>query len=257
MKMYLGVDKYRLVWYTIPRFAEKSGKTKQIWRKKMSRDTQKSKVYKWEKEFFGDNAYSSVWTEDQCVKYINEAYKWWTSNKDANPIKVKFLNAFNRQSPSYFSPDDNLIGLQKNVHTNPIICSHELAHYIEHNDVCRGEASHGPVFMRVMLTLIDKFTEHSLGDMIKSARAAKVKVAGLKVPNSNKAIRKPSNTFYIPQLTAKDLKEKYIHYTVYSYDAKKWIAIDPSNLNQYLDEDYAIVDPNNIHTAVAGYEYKF
>jgi len=34
MRMYLGVDKYRLVWYTIPKFAEKSGKTKQIWRKK-------------------------------------------------------------------------------------------------------------------------------------------------------------------------------------------------------------------------------
>ena len=36
--MYLGVDKYRLVWYPIPKFAENSGKTKQIWRKKMSRD---------------------------------------------------------------------------------------------------------------------------------------------------------------------------------------------------------------------------
>ena len=77
--------------------------------------------------------------------------------------------------------------------------------------MCRGEASHGPVFMRVMLTLIDKFTEHSLGDMIKSARAAKVKVAGLRVPKTNKyypnqLIRRPSNTFYIPKLTEKDLK---------------------------------------------------
>ena len=228
----------------------------------MARDTQKSKVYKWEKEFFGDIQRSSVWTEDQCVKYINEAYKWWTSNKDANPVKVNFLNGFNRPSSSYFRPASNCIALQKNIHTNPIVCSHELAHYIQHNDVCRGEASHGPVFMRIMLTLIDKFTDHSLGDMIKSARAAKVKVAGLKVPKTNKyypnqLIRRPSNTFYIPKLTEKDLKQKYIHYTVYSYAAKKWIPIDPSNFNEYLVEGYALIDPNNVGTAVLGDEYKF
>ena len=228
----------------------------------MSRDIQRSKVYKWQRSFFGRDYDRSVWTEDQCVKYINEAYKWWTSNKDANPVKVNFLNGFNRPSSSYFRPASNCIALQKNIHTNPIVCSHELAHYIQHNDVCRGEASHGPVFMRIMLTLIDKFTDHSLGDMIKSARAAKVKVAGLKVPKTNKyypnqLIRRPSNTFYIPKLTEKDLKQKYIHYTVYSYAAKKWIPIDPSNFNEYLVEGYALIDPNNVGTAVLGYEYKF
>ena len=171
----------------------------------MSRDTQRSKVYKWEMEFFSDYRNRSVWTEDQCVKYINEAYKWWTSNKNAKTVKVKFENDFNSNRSSHFKSRTNTIKIQRKWATNPIVCSHELAHYICYNDVCDG-VKHGPVFMRVMLTLIDKFTEHSLGDMIKSARTAKVKVAGLKRPNSNKAIRKPSNTFYIPKLTDKDLK---------------------------------------------------
>ena len=178
----------------------------------MSRDTQKSKVYKWERSFFGEDHDRSVWTEDQCVKYINEAYKWWTSNKNAKTVKVKFENSFNSNRSSHFKLSTNTIKIQRKWATNPFVCSHELAHYIHYNDVCRGEVSHGPVFMRVMLTLIDKFTEHSLGDMIKSARAAKVKVAGLRVPKTNKyypnqLIRRPaSNTFYIPKLTEKDLK---------------------------------------------------
>ena len=123
----------------------------------MSRDTQRSKVYKWEMEFFSDYRNRSVWTEDQCVKYINEAYKWWTSNKNAKTVKVKFENDFNSNRSSHFKSRTNTIKIQRKWATNPIVCSHELAHYIEHNDVCRGEASHGPVFMRVMLTLIDKF----------------------------------------------------------------------------------------------------
>ena len=203
----------------------------------MSRDIQRSKVYKWQRSFFGRDYDRSVWTEDQCVKYINEAYKWWTSNKNAKTVKVKFENSFNSNRSSMFYRGANTIKIQRSWSTNPFVCSHELAHYIHHNDVCRGEASHGPVFMRVMLTLIDKFTEHSLGDMIKSARAAKVKVAGLRVPKTNKyypnkLIRQTSNTFYIPKLTEKDLKFNSSDvYTQEWYEASTRIAaVKPKKL---------------------------
>lgn len=216
----------------------------------MIRDLQRSNVYKWENEIFSNEINIPVWTEDQCVKFINEAYKWVIDGNENHPsINIKFLNGFNRRVSSYYCNDDNLIGLQK-LQANQITCLHELAHYIDGNHVnvdCDYE-SHGEIFMHIYIKLIIKFTDFTKSQLIESLKNFNINYLH---PNTDLI----PNSTYIPNLSVEDLKkEKYIHYRAYSYDSKKWIPIDPNNINEYRNDDYAFIDPNNTSKTVYGYE---
>tara|TARA_R100001129_G_scaffold165907_1_gene132818 strand:+ start:54 stop:710 length:657 start_codon:yes stop_codon:yes gene_type:complete len=218
----------------------------------MVRDSQRSKVYKWENEMFSNEISTKpVWSEEQCIKFINESYKWFINGNENTPaINIKFLNGFNTQSSSYYCNDDNLIGLQK-LHTNPIVCLHELAHFIDgnHVNVDCDFAGHSEVFVSIYIKLLGKFTDFTKSQLIESLKNFNINYLDLmNIPDST----------YIPNLNVEDLKkQKYIHYTAYSYDSKKWIPIDPNNINEYRNDDYAFIDPNNTSKTVHGYELTF
>jgi len=213
----------------------------------MVRDSQKSKVYKWEGETFGRQADMPVWYEAQCVKFINEAYKWFTDgDKNTPPVKIKFKNFLNaRVTSGYFCPDDNLIAINRRTGTNPFVCLHELAHYIDFHQYA-DNPSHGESFVEIYITLLIKFTDFTKIELIDSAEKFGVKFSNLRFPDQD----------YIPQLIDADLeKQKYIHYAVYSYDLEKWIPIIPNNIMKYLNEDYAVVNPTTGNSTVFGYDY--
>lgn len=190
-------------------------------RYRTARDSQKSKVYKfgWELAKGTDSwgpitrtrtrtyadgghsswestwdTYQSVMTEQECIKFVNKAHRWWygdTQNKLAD-VRVEFLGGGYR-GPSFYRYETNTINIKKSGMQNKHVLLHELSHYIIGRSTrkeFRCDADHGKIFMRILATLLARFTEHSMTEIKQTAKKCKAKMSGLKDSNGKNIRRK-------------------------------------------------------------------
>lgn len=133
------------------------------------RDNQKSKVYKWEHTFGLDTTIEL----SQAERFIKEActdYACWRTPKvvDGRGTRVARGSAARISLPRWAR--------------TPVVVIHELSHAFQPTTT----AHHGPEFMRIFIELLARYTPRSKTELLKSARAAKIKVA----PAAN-FLRKP------------------------------------------------------------------
>ena len=159
---------------------------------KTARDTQKLKVYRfgWEVR---DRINGRIETEEECIKFINKAHRWWygdTQNKLAE-VPVKFRNGYGGNS--WYQPRNNTIFIKRYWGKHKWNLLHELTHYIIGRSTrkeFRCDAPHGKIFMRIFATLLARFTELSMTEIKAIAKKHKAKMCGLKDSNGKNIRRK-------------------------------------------------------------------
>ena len=188
-------------------------------RYRTARDSQKSKVYKfgWELAKGTDSwgpitrtrtrtyadgghsswestwdTYQSVMTEQECIKFVNKAHRWWygdTQNKLAN-VEITFAN---RNGSCFYLPMENKLLIRTKWGMNKDILLHELSHYIIGRSTrkeFRCQGGHGKIFMRIYATLLARFTQHSMTEIKRVAKKHKAKMCGTKDSNGKNIRRK-------------------------------------------------------------------
>ena len=121
-------------------------------------DSQKTKVYKFNWQFKGfDKSYLNKW---QCQALANKALNFWYEQDDMNHhVEIVFNTQSEDDDRNYASnANKNRIKLQTHWAMNHYVVLHEVAHVImDRDDCCKGLASHGPEFVRIMLILYAEF----------------------------------------------------------------------------------------------------
>lgn len=187
-------------------------------RYRMARDSQRSRVYKFERDLAEGseswgilhrshrrtyaNGTHSEWdssvpfyisnmTEQECMKFVNKAHRWWYKDTENRLSDVKITFA-NRDGSCFYLPMENKLLIRTKWGMNKDILLHELTHYIIGRSTrkeFRCEGSHGKIFMRILATLLARFTQHSMTEIKRVAKKNKAKMCGLK-DSSGKNIRR-------------------------------------------------------------------
>jgi hypothetical protein len=131
----------------------------------MMRDTQRSKVYAWERKYvFPAFEHASLHLEE-CVDLIGELSKTYRINSPAVADGRGTRNAYGSR---------DRISLPRHLRTFPVVL-HEFAHaFCAIFEVCDR---HGPVFVRTYTELLARHAHFKKGYLRDSLRAANVKVA--------------------------------------------------------------------------------
>ncbi|GEM_PF-4387536 len=162
--------------------------------KKISRDSQKSKVYAWESSNLWDTVLEKTgkkkgykWvpvtkpefrlTECQCQDVVEQMVRWfYTANINGlvSPKDIPKVVFNKRGLASYLNPREQLIKVHRN-HMNVYILAHEVAHLVTAGYEVGG--AHGSLFMRHFIELLVRFAKLNLKELETSTREARVKVA--------------------------------------------------------------------------------
>lgn len=129
-------------------------------------DSQKTKVYKFSWDFRGND--KSYLSKEECQALANKALNFWHGHKNAtlaSGMNHHVEIVFNTQSED----DDRRLTSNANKHRiklqtewgmNHYVVLHEVAHVImDRDDCCKGLASHGPEFVKIMLMLWGRFIQ--------------------------------------------------------------------------------------------------
>ena len=136
--------------------------------------------------------YVSNMTEQECIKFVNKAHRWWygdTQNKLAN-VEITFAN---RNGSCFYLPMENKLLIRTKWGMNKDILLHELSHYIIGRSTrkeFRCQGGHGKIFMRIYATLLARFTQHSMTEIKRVAKKHKAKMCGTKDSNGKNIRRK-------------------------------------------------------------------
>ena len=129
----------------------------------MKRDTQRSKVYGWERQFFTKPTDQEM-TLSECATLANKVskhFKMWD-------VRIKDGRG-TRSAYSY----GGAIGLPKWAR-QPVVVLHEMAHEV-HRKVGRyRQAVHGREFVGIHMYLLVKFGGFSINELVKSANDSRV-----------------------------------------------------------------------------------
>ena len=149
------------------------------------RDTQRSKVYKWERanKLLWDVSKKNMSLED-CQALANKAF-------DRYGLSHPVVKDGRGRSAACWKPGQNRIDLPLWARSE-VVCLHECAHgitdrFYEAHSPGEEFAWHGPEFMRVFLDLLITFLKVGSTELRASARDAKIKVA------STAVIKQPSS----------------------------------------------------------------
>ena len=140
---------------------------------KKARDNQKSKVYKWENKhlpFIGEEL-----SLDQCEQLVHQALAWWL--RDSKPSMPLIKSGRGTRIARGGSRIINLPRWSRNYG----VVLHETAHcLIERMGHGKVDGGHGPYFMRTYVELLGHFLRMDKPDLIRKAKADKIKIMPLK-----------------------------------------------------------------------------
>ena len=146
---------------------------------KRIRDSQKSKVYKWENKnlpYIGEQL-----SLEQCEQLIHQAIAWWFRNPKPHMPLIK-----SGKGTTVARGGAKLINLPTWARNYGVVL-HETTHCLidrmKHNDVDGG---HGPYFMRTYIELLGYFLKVDKAELVGRAKADKIKVIPLKYVNRSK-----------------------------------------------------------------------
>lgn len=138
----------------------------------MARDSQRSKLYAWErKALFPDEKDRRFLSLAECEDLIVRA--WRRYGIAWPPPKV---GDGRRRTGACYSRAFHMVKLPRWARF-PEVVLHEVAHAIVGHHARRDISSHGPEFLRVYIELVAIFLKKDAGEMKKSARGARLKVA--------------------------------------------------------------------------------
>lgn len=161
------------------------------WKEKITvrrkRDSQRSRVYDWERQHV-DGRLSKMtlresremgrnpkMTLDECRALVGEVWRFYFGS-ESEPPNVKDGRGTRRALAGYFD-----VSFPRWARTRSTVL-HEMAHAIlsrsyHWGSAAGGAAPHGPEFVRVYCQLLARFDGRKLGELTRSARACRVKVA--------------------------------------------------------------------------------
>src|SRR3990167_5038700 len=130
----------------------------------VTRDSQRSKVYAWEKEIFLNYDKNELSLE-QCQALINLIWRAYEPNE--NPPELKDGRGTRRATG-----ERDFINLPTWARNRPVVV-HEVTH-----SLLSYHTHHGPEFMRLYIELLVRFGETGMGrrELLKSARLSKLKI---------------------------------------------------------------------------------
>lgn len=144
-----------------------------------ARDSQRSKVYAWERahvpDFDGKQSYKL--TLRQCEIMINRV--WADYRPTETPPRVADGRGCSNAKGGRWR-----ITLPRWARTVPIVL-HELAHPLTRSDL----PAHGPEFVRLFIDLLVRYNEGDKAELLRTARAARVKVGQAQAVAQPKARR--------------------------------------------------------------------
>ena len=159
---------------------------------KRVRDSQRSKVYQWEKNNV-PNLYDIEFTLHDCKQLAYKAIWWWLR------VPTGYVGTFmpiikDGRGTRKAKGGRKQISLPPWSRTYGVVL-HETAHCIirrmgQHQE----DGSHGPVFMRIYIELLTHFRKIDKSKLLKSAKADKIKVASINQLN------RPKNTVDMGEL---------------------------------------------------------
>jgi hypothetical protein len=135
-------------------------------------------LYEWESEFFPHRD-SRIITLKQCRELVKDV--WVALNLVGEPPVIE--DGRGSICARNFTSE---IHLPKWARNN-IIVLHELAHTLTEFIDPQDNASHGGIFVHVMLTLLTRFSDYKYSEMAESAARAGVKVTKVKLNTRLKA----------------------------------------------------------------------
>lgn len=150
------------------------------------RDQQKERVYRWERsqrEWFCEGDWTTVWVQDIKTRRSRIIKEYDTPRMSYDEC-VNFVNMvyrkLGRSAPPYIKTGRGARGgyhylkLPVWARTKGVIL-HELAHNLSYRDGWCD--AHGPWFMRYFIDLVARFLGQNKSALLKSAKAAGLKVA--------------------------------------------------------------------------------
>ena len=153
---------------------------------KRIRDSQMSKVYKWENKtlpYYGKKSHytGEQLSLDQCEQLVHEAIAWWFRNPKPRMPLIK-----NGKGTTIARGSSRTINLPRWARNHGVVL-HETTHCLidrmKHNDVDGG---HGAYFMRTYIELLGYFLKEDKAELVRRAKAEKIKVIPLKYVNRPK-----------------------------------------------------------------------
>lgn len=133
------------------------------------RDMQKNRVYRWESPFYADNPHMSIREAQELVNQISEDFR-------IDPPKVVYGN---KKGKSTYTISTNIIEISLLMQNKGTVI-HETIHAIIHDRFDKLEtrvASHGPEFVRVLMVVLERYTDMKWYDLLFAAKKNKVKIA--------------------------------------------------------------------------------
>jgi len=130
----------------------------------MARDSQRSKVYRWEREAITDFYLPKI-TLEACTEFVVKVCK------DIEFTPPRVTDGRGRKGACAFS---NRICLPAYSRTRPIVL-HELAHIIAKQTFGREIAGHGSEFVRCYMWLLQKYCKQPLRHLQVTATKSRVK----------------------------------------------------------------------------------
>ena len=156
-----------------------------------ARDTQRSKVYSWEREVRGVAPRDTVRKVSQpsATKLVRQMYGWHTTaniSKDWGAPSVIFNARGSHSWASHYGTEIKLLTVGEFGHPTAggdvylWSVAHEVAHCLTPNEACnKTGGAHGKLFMRHLIEILIRFkvVDMSISELEASAKAAGVKVS--------------------------------------------------------------------------------
>ena len=156
---------------------------------KTQRDTQRSKVYAWERELRGSYQTSPKVSQPSATKLVRQMYGWHKTasiSKDWGAPSVIFNARGSHSWASYYGTEIKLLTVGEFGHPTAggdvylWAIAHEVAHCLTPNKECnKTGGAHGKLFMRHLIEILIRFkvVDMSISELEASAKAAGVKVS--------------------------------------------------------------------------------
>jgi len=136
------------------------------------KDSQKSKVYKWEEKHIPITAFGEQLSLKECEDLIRQALTWWLDDNDVWMPIIK-----DGRGTQTARGGAKRISLPRWARNHGVVL-HEIAHCLLFRMGERSDGGHGPYFMRTYIELLGKFYRHvDKSNLLREAKAAKIKVA--------------------------------------------------------------------------------
>jgi len=149
---------------------------------KRQRDSQRSKLYAWERQYVDGRPTWASWAERhetgkhpkmtlaECQALVNKVWRSYFG-PGPTPPEVKDGRGSRRALAGFFH-----ISLPRWARTRHSVL-HEVTHSILDRSCRYDLAGHGPEFVRIYCELLVRYDGRKLGELTRSARASRLKVA--------------------------------------------------------------------------------